>query len=150
MKYDVIVVGGGPSGICAAISAARQGVKTLLVEQNGFCGGMATAGLVGPFMTCYDSKGEKMIIKGLFEEIVDRTRPVRRLMYSFDSLLSDKYEQFDFFTDIEKMQKEKSLVKRLLQIRDKYGKNAILRGIDYLPNATQSERNCQIGGHRIG
>lgn len=72
MKYDVIVVGGGPSGICAAISAARQGVKTLLVEQNGFCGGMATAGLVGPFMTCYDSKGEKMIIKGLFEEIVDR------------------------------------------------------------------------------
>ena len=86
----------------------------------------------------------------MFEEIVDRTRPVRRLIYSFDSLLSDKYEQFDFFTDIEKMQKEKSLVKRLLQIRDKYGKNAILRGIDYLPNATQLERNCQIGGHRIG
>ena len=72
MKYDVIVVGGGPAGICAAIASARQGVKTLLVEQNGFCGGMATAGLVGPFMTCYDSKGEKMIIKGLFEEIVDR------------------------------------------------------------------------------
>ncbi len=72
MKYDVIVVGGGPAGICAAVSAARQGVKTLLVEQNGFCGGMATAGLVGPFMTCYDSAGEEMIIKGLFEEIVDR------------------------------------------------------------------------------
>ncbi|MBQ4119923.1 MAG: FAD-dependent oxidoreductase [Clostridia bacterium] len=72
MKYDVIVVGGGPAGICAAVSAARQGVKTLLVEQNGFCGGMATAGLVGPFMTCYDSTGEEMIIRGLFEEIVDR------------------------------------------------------------------------------
>lgn len=72
MKYDVIVVGGGPAGVCAAISAARHGVKTLLVEQNGFCGGMATAGLVGPFMTCYDSTGEEMIIRGLFEEIVDR------------------------------------------------------------------------------
>ena len=72
MKYDVIVVGGGPAGVCAAISAARQGVKTLLVEQNGYCGGMATAGLVGPFMTCYDSSGETMIIKGLFEEIVER------------------------------------------------------------------------------
>lgn len=72
MKYDVIVVGGGPAGVCAAISAAGQGVKTLLVEQNGFCGGMATAGLVGPFMTCYDSAGETMIIRGLFEEIVDR------------------------------------------------------------------------------
>ena len=70
--FDVIVVGGGPAGVCAAISAARKGMKTLIVEQNGFCGGMATAGLVGPFMTCYDSTGETMIIRGLFEEIVDR------------------------------------------------------------------------------
>lgn len=72
MNYDVIVVGGGPAGVCAAISSARHGMKTLIVEQNGFCGGMATAGLVGPFMTCYDSAGENMIIRGLFEEIVDR------------------------------------------------------------------------------
>lgn len=72
MNYDVVVVGGGPAGVCAAISAARQGVKTLIVEQNGFCGGMATAGMVGPFMTCYDASGETMIIKGLFEEIVER------------------------------------------------------------------------------
>lgn len=69
---DLIVVGGGPAGVCAAISAARLGAKVLLVEQSGSCGGMATAGLVGPFMTCYDAKGEQMIIRGLFEEIVDR------------------------------------------------------------------------------
>lgn len=69
---DVVVVGGGPAGICAAIAAARCGVKALLIEQAGFCGGMATQGLVGPFMTCYDRKGEKMIIRGLFSEIVDR------------------------------------------------------------------------------
>ena len=43
-----------------------------LVLFTGFCGGMATRGLVGPFMTCYDAKGEKMIIRGLFEEIVNR------------------------------------------------------------------------------
>ena len=69
---DVIVVGGGPAGMCAAIAAAREGVKVLLVEQGGFCGGMATQGMVGPFMTCYDRKGEQMIIRGLFEEIVNR------------------------------------------------------------------------------
>ncbi len=69
---EVLVVGGGPAGVCAAISAARQGVKVLLVEQGGSCGGMATAGLVGPFMTCYDAKGERQIIRGIFEEIVDR------------------------------------------------------------------------------
>lgn len=69
---DVVVIGGGPAGMCAAIAAAREGVRVLLVEQGGFCGGMATRGLVGPFMTCYDAKGENMIIRGLFEEIVDR------------------------------------------------------------------------------
>ena len=71
-EFDVAVVGGGPSGVCAAISAARLGVRTVLIEEGGFCGGMATRGLVGPFMTCYDSEGENMIIRGLFEEIVCR------------------------------------------------------------------------------
>ena len=70
--YDVIVVGGGPAGVCAAIAAARNGAQTLLVEEGGCLGGMATKGLVGPFMTCYDTKGEKQVIKGLFDEIVRR------------------------------------------------------------------------------
>ena len=72
LKTDVLVIGGGPSGICAAIASARSGAETLLIEQNGYCGGMATAGLVAPFMTCYDSGGNSMLIKGLFEEIVNR------------------------------------------------------------------------------
>jgi len=69
---DVLVIGGGPAGLCAALASARMGVKTLLIEQGGFCGGMATAGLVAPFMTCYDSGGNTMLIRGLFEEIVER------------------------------------------------------------------------------
>ena len=44
--YDVLVVGGGPSGVAAAISAARNGANTLLVEKDGFLGGMSTAGLL--------------------------------------------------------------------------------------------------------
>lgn len=43
---DVLVVGGGPAGVCAAIGAARTGAKTFLVERHGFLGGMWTAGMV--------------------------------------------------------------------------------------------------------
>ena len=44
----------------------------MLVEQYGCCGGMATMGLVAPFMTCYEAGGNTMLIRGLFEELVDR------------------------------------------------------------------------------
>ena len=69
---EVLVIGGGPAGLCAALASARMGAKTMLIEQSGYCGGMATAGLVAPFMTCYDSGGNTMLIRGLFEEIVSR------------------------------------------------------------------------------
>jgi len=71
-QADLLVVGGGPSGTCAAIAAARRGAKVLLVDSGNCLGGMGTKGLVGPFMTCYDASGENMIIRGLFEEVVDR------------------------------------------------------------------------------
>jgi hypothetical protein len=71
-EAEVIVVGGGPAGIASAIASARNGAKTLLIEQYGFLGGMATAGLVGPFMTSYDIEGQAPIIEGIFREVVDR------------------------------------------------------------------------------
>lgn len=47
-EYDVVICGGGPAGIGAALSAAEQGCKTALIERFGFLGGMATAGYVNP------------------------------------------------------------------------------------------------------
>jgi len=49
--YDVIVAGGGPAGCAAAVTSAREGARTLLVEQQGFLGGAATAGLICRFMS---------------------------------------------------------------------------------------------------
>ncbi len=66
--YDVIVAGGGIAGIAAAISSARLGARTLLIERYGFLGGMATAGLVNPFMTHCTSTGEPLI-GGIFDEL---------------------------------------------------------------------------------
>lgn len=66
-QWDVIVVGGGPSGCTAAISAAREGAKTLLIEAMGQLGGMGTAGMVPAW--CPFSDGEKIIYRGLAEKI---------------------------------------------------------------------------------
>lgn len=71
-SYDVVVCGGGCAGVLAAVASARAGAKTLLVEQNHMIGGMATAGMVNPFMTCYDGRGERQIVKGLFDEMILR------------------------------------------------------------------------------
>lgn len=69
---DVLVVGGGVTGIASAICAAREGARVILCETGGFLGGTATKGLVGPFMTCYDHAGKNRIIRGFFAELVDR------------------------------------------------------------------------------
>lgn len=67
-QWDVIVVGGGPSGSTAAISAAREGAKTLLIEATGALGGMGTSGLMNAW--CPFTDGEKIIYKGLAEKVL--------------------------------------------------------------------------------
>ena len=68
LHYDVAVIGGGPGGIPAAIAAARQGAKVLLVEKNGFLGGNMTIGL--PLLGYLDKDGNT-VIKGIAQELVD-------------------------------------------------------------------------------
>lgn len=70
LNYDVVVVGGGPAGAVAAIAAARQGAKTLLVEQYGYLGGMLTVAGVGPQMTFH--AGEIQVVRGIADEIICR------------------------------------------------------------------------------
>jgi hypothetical protein len=73
-EVDVAVLGGGPSGMAAAVSAARHGARTLLIERYGFLGGMGTAALVTNFCGLYatvDGKVER-VVRGLSEEFLSR------------------------------------------------------------------------------
>lgn len=68
---DVLVIGGGPAGFSAAVNSARHGANTILAERNGCLGGMATSGLVAPFMSSTTPDGKTLLIRGFFEEFVD-------------------------------------------------------------------------------
>ncbi|MBQ7306965.1 MAG: FAD-dependent oxidoreductase [Clostridia bacterium] len=74
MKYDIIVAGGGLSGVAAAVSASRLGCKVLIIEKSGALGGAANNCLVNPFMPYKLLKDGEMIriSNGLFGEILDR------------------------------------------------------------------------------
>ena len=93
---DVLVVGGGPAGIGAALGAARCGAKTALVERYGFLGGAATAMGVGPFMTSFSLDTNKQIIGGVFEELVQRL--VKRGGAVHPSAVRDGSPESGFYT----------------------------------------------------
>lgn len=70
--WEVIVVGGGPAGCAAAISAAREGAKTLLIEATGCLGGMGTSGLIPSW--CPFSDREKVIYGGIAEKVFNASK----------------------------------------------------------------------------
>ena len=84
-KTDILVVGGGPSGVAAAVTAARLGKKVLIIENNGCFGGVGTTGLVPSFAQFTD--GKDFLVGGVGKEIRDLTIgeycDYKRFFYTF-------------------------------------------------------------------
>lgn len=77
-NYNVIVIGAGIAGISAAVKAAREGVKVLLVENYSFLGGMSTAGMVSPFMK--HSINNEPLVRGIFEDLENEMRSMNGMI----------------------------------------------------------------------
>ena len=73
-EFDVVVVGGGPAGLAASVSAAKHGAKVLLIERYGFLGGMGTAGGVTNFAGLYGRKNGVMqqVVHGVVDDLLAR------------------------------------------------------------------------------
>lgn len=85
-----------------------------------------------------------------YQEITARGVSIRRLTLYFCNIRDEGCEGYDLFTDWAKVDKEKTAERTVLEIRNRFGKNAVLRGINLNKAGTQRERNTFIGGHRAG
>lgn len=89
-------------------------------------------------------------VEQLFERITDKHIPIRRVNIVFNHIVDETYQQYDLFCDPAELEKERKMQQAMLDIKKKFGKNAILKGMNLQAGATTRERNHQIGGHKSG
>ena len=87
-------------------------------------------------------------VMNLYDRIVNPALTVRRLNLVAIDVVDESNEGFDLFTDVQKQEREKKRLKAELLIKKRFGKDAIVKGMDLQEGATTVERNGQIGGHR--
>lgn len=157
----------------------RSGELIVKEMMDALCLDMAdrgvAAGTIGLYLS-YDRKQEKPPSKGtaklprpgnsgaelipaavtLYRKIAAKDGRLRRVNLTAQGLIPEtdlSYEQYSLFEDpgdSEKRARRQALQKAVVTIRRKYGKNAVLKGMNFLEGATMRERNGQIGGHKSG
>ena len=86
----------------------------------------------------------------LYEKIVDRHTPIRRVNITCNRVVPEECRQYTFFEHPGELDRNRRIQEAVIHIKNKFGKNAILKGMNLQENATTRERNQQIGGHKSG
>lgn len=109
----------------------------------------------GSYRFVSSTSSRQQIVEGamrVFDEQVARDRPVHRLSVTLDGVIDDGAAgvQLDLFADHAALERERRRQLAVSAVKEKFGKNSMLRATDLLPEATARERNLQIGGHKSG
>ena len=111
---------------------------------------------------CYSSSTQRITDAALrlFDRIVDPDLLVRRICIAAGNIVpensldpsqrSEQLSLFDAPADTEAEARERRIQQTILRLRTRYGKNAVLRGMNFKKGATMKERNMQVGGHKAG
>lgn len=100
-----------------------------------------------------DTNSDRIIIPAvtaLYEKIVNPEWSIHRVNITCNHVMPEAYHQYNFFVDAEELEKNREVQKAVINIKNKFGKDAILKGMNLEEGATTRERNHQIGGHRSG
>ena len=89
-------------------------------------------------------------VEQLYRRIVRPGAYIRRITLTYTGVMTEDYQQFDLFSNPEETEKDVKAQRAAISIKQRYGKNAILKGMNLEESATTIERNGQIGGHKSG
>lgn len=89
-------------------------------------------------------------VEQLYRRIVRPGAYIRRITLTYTGVMTEDYQQFDLFPNPEETEKDVKAQRAAISIKQRYGRNAILKGMNLEESATTIERNGQIGGHKSG
>lgn len=89
-------------------------------------------------------------VEQLYRRIVRPGAYIRRITLTYTGIMTEDYQQFDLFSNPEETEKDVKAQRAAISIKQRYGRNAILKGMNLEESATTIERNGQIGGHKSG
>ena len=89
-------------------------------------------------------------ITSLYTRIINPDFPVRRVNISCNHVIPERFHQYSLFTDVAGLERNRKVQKAVLEIKHRFGKNAVLKGMNFEEGAMTRARNHQIGGHKSG
>lgn len=89
-------------------------------------------------------------ITALYKRIVNPAYGIRRVNITCNNVVQEEYRQYNLFTDAQVLTRNHKMQEAVIHIKNRYGKDAILKGMNYEEGAMTRERNHQIGGHKSG